>query len=130
LAVLLLSVAFALALSVKKAKNDGKKIWTPVTKKLLINLLIPLITGGVFTLVLLVQNNIQLIIPGFLIFYGLGLVNAGKFTFSEIFYLGLLQIITGLFAAFFPTGGLLFWTFGFGLLHIVYGLAMHRKYGK
>jgi hypothetical protein len=88
--VLVLSVLFALYFSFKKAKRDGKNFWTPVSKRLLINLLIPLTTGGVFIIVLLFQNHIQLIVPGFLIFYGLALVNAGKFTYGEIFYLGLL----------------------------------------
>ncbi len=78
--------------------------------------------------VLLLQNQIQLIVPCFLIFYGLALVNAGKFTFGEIFYLGILEIITGLVSAFVPGWGLVFWIFGFGILHIIYGLAMYRKY--
>jgi hypothetical protein len=65
-----------------------------------------------------------------LIFYGLGLVNAEKFTFNEIFYLGLLEITTGLLSAIFPVYGIIFWCFGFGLLHIVYGLAMYRKYER
>jgi hypothetical protein len=76
----------------------------------------------------MLQNNIQLIVPCFLIFYGLALVNAGKFTFGEIFYLGILQIVTGLVSAFVPGWGLIFWIFGFGVLHIIYGLAMYRKY--
>lgn len=126
--VLVLSVLFALWFSIKKAKRDGKNFRTPVSKRLLINLLIPLVTGGIFTIVLLLQNNIQLIVPCFLIFYGLALVNAGKFTLGEIFYLGILEIITGLVSAFIPGWGLLFWIFGFGVLHIIYGLAMYRKY--
>jgi hypothetical protein len=126
--VLVLSVLFALYFSIKKAKRDGKNLWTPISKRLLINLLIPLVTGGIFILVLLFQNNIGLIVPGFLIFYGLALVNAGKFTFGEIFYLGILEIITGLVSAFVPDWGLMFWIFGFGILHIIYGLAMYRKY--
>jgi membrane-associated HD superfamily phosphohydrolase len=126
--VLLLSVLFALYFSTKKAKRDRKNFWTPVSKRLLINLLIPLVTGGVFIIVLLFQSNIQLIVPCFLIFYGLALVNAGKFTFSEIFYLGILEIITGLVSAFVPGWGLIFWIIGFGVLHIIYGLAMYRKY--
>lgn len=126
--VLLLSVLFALWFSIKKAKSDRKNFWTPISKRLLINLLIPLATGGVFIIVLLLQNNIQLIVPGFLIFYGLALVNAGKFTFGEIFYLGILEIITGLISAFVPGWGMIFWIFGFGILHIIYGLAMYRKY--
>lgn len=126
--VLVLSVLLALYFSIKKAKRNRKNFWTPVSKRLLINLLIPLVTGGVFIIVLLFQNNIQLIVPCFLIFYGLALVNAGKFTFSEIFYLGTLEIITGLVSAFIPNWSLIFWIFGFGLLHIIYGLAMYRKY--
>jgi hypothetical protein len=126
--VLVLSVMFALYFSIKKAKRDGVNFWTPISKRLLINLLIPLVTGGVFVIVLLIHNQIQLIVPGFLIFYGLSLVNAGKFTFGEIFYLGLLEIVTGLASAFVTGWGLIFWTFGFGVLHIIYGLAMYRKY--
>ncbi|MBW6501419.1 MAG: hypothetical protein K0B05_08505 [Bacteroidales bacterium] len=128
-AVLVFSVLVALWLSLRKAGKDGKSFWTPVSKRLLINLLIPLSAGGVFIIALLLQNHLQLIVPCFLIFYGLALVNAGKFTFGEIFYLGLLEIITGLASAFVPGWGLIFWIFGFGVLHIVYGVAMYRRYG-
>lgn len=126
--VLLLSVLFSFYFSIKKAKRDGKNFWTPVSKRLLINLMIPLATGGIFTIELLIQNQIQLLVPCFLIFYGLALVSAGKFTIGEVFYLGLLEIITGLVSAFIPGWGLIFWIFGFGILHIIYGLAMYRKY--
>ena len=126
--VLVLSVLFALYFSLKKARHDGRIFWTPVSRRLLINLLIPLATGGVFIIVLLFQNHIQLIVPGLLIFYGLALVNAGKFTYGEIFYLGILEIIIGLVSAFFPGWGLIFWILGFGMLHIIYGLVMYRKY--
>lgn len=128
-AVLFFSVLSSFYFSYKKAKRAGKRFWTPASKKMLINLLIPLTTGGLFILVFLVQNNIQLIIPGFLIFYGLGLINAGKFTYDEIFYLGLLEIITGLISSVFPEFGIFFWIFGFGFLHIIYGVFMYRKYG-
>jgi len=126
--VLVISVLFSLYFSIKKAKRDGKNFWSPVSRRLLINLFIPLATGGIFIIVLILQNHIQLIVPCFLIFYGLALVNAGKFTFGEIFYLGLLEIITGLASAFVPGWGLIFWIFGFGILHIAYGVAMYRKY--
>ena len=126
--VLLLSMFLAFWFSIRKAKKEGKIFMTPISKRLLINLLIPLATGGVFAIVLLIQNQVGLIVPSFLIFYGLSLVNAGKFTFGEIFYLGILEIITGLAAAFFPGWGLIFWIFGFGILHIIYGLVMYRKY--
>ena len=126
--VLILSVVFSLYFSYKKTRGAGKNFWTPVSKRLLINLLIPLTTGGIFIIVLLVQNHIGLIVPGFLIFYGLALVNAGKFTYNEVFYLGILEITIGLVAAFLPDLGLVFWILGFGILHIIYGLLMYRKY--
>lgn len=126
--VLALSILSSVCFSLNKAKREGKNFWTPVSKRLFMNFLIPLVTGGIFTIILLVQDNIQLIVPGFLIFYGLALVNAGKFTYGEIFYLGILEIITGLVSAFFPASGLLFWIFGFGFLHIIYGVVMYRKY--
>jgi len=126
--VLSLAILSALSLSLRKAKRAGKNFWTPVSKRLLINLLIPLITGGIFIIILLFQNHIRLIVPGMLIFYGLALVSAGKFTYNEIFYLGILEIITGLISSIFPDQSLLFWIFGFGILHIIYGLVMYRKY--
>jgi hypothetical protein len=128
LAVLFLSVASALWFSARKAKKAGKTLWTPVSRRLLVNFMIPLATGGIFVIILLIQNHIQLIVPGLLVFYGLALLNAGKFTYGEIFYLGLLEIITGLVSMIFPSLGIFFWVFGFGILHIIYGLFMYRKY--
>lgn len=126
--VLVISVLLTLYFSVRKAKKEGKNFMTPISKRLLINFFIPLATGGIFVFILMIHNNIQLIVPCFLIFYGLALVNAGKFTFGEVFYLGILEIIIGLVSAFIPGWGLIFWILGFGILHIIYGLAMYRKY--
>lgn len=126
--VLVISGVLAFYFSMRKAKKEGKNFWTPVSKRLLVNLFIPLVTGGALAIILMFQNHIQLIVPCFLIFYGLGLVNAGKFTYNEIFYLGLLEIATGLFAALLPDLSLIFWIFGFGILHIIYGVLMYRKY--
>lgn len=126
--VLLLAVIFSVYFSFKKARREGKIIWSPVSKRLLISLLVPLASGGIFAIILLAQNLIQLIVPVLLIFYGCALVNAGKFTYNEIFYLGILEIITGLGSCLFPGLGLIFWIFGFGILHLIYGFFMYRKY--
>jgi len=127
-AVLILSAASLFYFSGRKAKKAGMNFWTPVSKRLLVNFSIPLATGGAFVLILLIQNHVQLIAPGMLIFYGLALLNAGKFTYGEIFYLGVLEVVVGLIAALAPSFGLYFWTFGFGILHVVYGILMYRKY--
>lgn len=126
--VLIFSLSAAFYFSSHKAKVAGKHFWTPVSKRLFLNLFIPLAAGGLFALILIARSNYELLIPVLLVFYGLGLVNAGKFTFSELFYLGLLEILTGLIAAIFPEQGILLWILGFGLLHILYGLFMYRKY--
>ena len=128
LAVLLLALGAALYLSYKKSRRQGLRIWTPISKRLLLNFLVPLAAGGFFICILYSQNQWQLIVPSMLIFYGLALVNAGKFTYSEVFYLGLAEIITGFISALFPEFTILLWCFGFGVLHIGYGLFMYRKY--
>jgi hypothetical protein len=128
LIVLGLAVGISLYFSYRKSVKKGIKIWTPVSRRMLINFFVPLATGGIFIIILYLQDFWQFVIPSMLIFYGLALVNAGKFTYSEVFYLGLIEITTGLLAALFSGYGIFFWAFGFGLLHIIYGLIMYRKY--
>ncbi len=128
--VLAAAVVVAYLLSYRKAGLKGLRMWTPVSKRLLVNMLVPLTTGVILIIIFFLQNYFHLIIPSMLIFYGLALVNAGKFTYNEVFYLGLFEIITGLASAIMPQYGLIFWLFGFGLLHISYGLLLYRKYEK
>jgi hypothetical protein len=128
LVVLILSLTGSFYFSIRTARSKGQKMWTPVSRRLLLNLFIPLISGGFFILILYIGDQWQLIVPTMLIFYGLSLVSAGKFTYSEVFYLGLAELITGFLGAFFQESFILFWILGFGFLHIVYGLIMYRKY--
>ncbi|MCU0408697.1 MAG: hypothetical protein MUD02_07090 [Bacteroidales bacterium] len=127
-AVLLLSLVAAVFFSFRKGKREGKSLWTPVSKRLYTSLLIPLASGALFAGLLVFSKDFEFVIPSLLVFYGLALVNAGKFTYNEIFYLGLLEIVTGLLAALAPAYGIIFWITGFGVLHVVYGLLMFRKY--
>jgi hypothetical protein len=126
--VLFFALAGAFYFSLRKACLKGQKIWTPVSKRLLLNLCIPLIAGAFFILVLYSAAQWLLIVPAMLIFYGLALISAGKFTYNEVFYLGLAELLTGFLSAIFQEFTILFWIFGFGFLHIAYGLFMYRKY--
>ncbi len=128
--ILVLAIGTAIILSLKKSKKDGEKLWNPATRRLVINMAIPLFTGGLFLLILISKGMFGFMTSASLIFYGLALVNASKFTFEEIKSLGLVQIVLGLFAAYYTGYGLLFWALGFGLMHIVYGIVMHLKYEK
>jgi hypothetical protein len=128
LLVLFFALAGALYFSFRKARQKGQKIWTPVSKRLLLNLCIPLIAGAFFILILYSAEQWLLIVPAMLIFYGLALISAGKFTYNEVFYLGLAELLTGFLSGFIQDFTLLFWIIGFGFLHIAYGIFMYRKY--
>ena len=127
---LVLSIGSGIFFTTKKARKENQKLWDLQTRRLLINLSIPLVTGGLLCLMLIFEGLIGLIAPLTLIFYGLALVNASKYTLSEIRSLGLIEILTGLLAILFIGYGLWFWAFGFGVLHIIYGIVMQRKYGS
>ncbi|MDH5368192.1 MAG: hypothetical protein OEW67_14490 [Cyclobacteriaceae bacterium] len=128
--VLILALGSAIGLSYRKAKKNGLPIWDNTAKLLFVNLFIPLISGGIFIVIMFSKGAIGLVAPSTLLFYGLALVNASKYTFNDIRYLGIAEIALGLMSAYFIGYGLLFWAIGFGVLHIIYGLWMYFKYEK
>jgi hypothetical protein len=128
--VLILSVSVSSILSIRKAKKEGVRIWDKTAKRLFLNMMIPLVAGGLFCLILIFHGYVGLVAPAMLVFYGMALINASKYTFEDIRFLGLLEIILGLVAAVLIGYGLLFWAIGFGVLHIVYGILMYFKYEK
>ena len=130
LVVLFLAIGTAVFLSYKKSEKRGERIWNSAARRLLVNMFVPLVAGGVFILILFFKDLIALVTPSMLVFYGLALWNAGKFTYEEVKSLGIIQIILGLFASYFTEYGLLLWALGFGIVHIVYGIYMHLKYER
>lgn len=130
LCVLTASLIFGSLLTMRKAKRQGLAVWDSTAKRLLINLLIPLAGGGIFCLILLYHGLLGLVAPATLLFYGLALINASKYTLHDIRALGICQIILGLISSVYIGYGLIFWAFGFGILHIVYGTVMYYKYEK
>lgn len=126
--VLILAMITGFIFSFKKAKKAGKPFWTRTAKKMFMQMSIPLIAGGFFILAMIINNSTSFIASSMLIFYGLSLVGAGKYTFGEVHYLGITEIITGIISLFFLDYGLWFWIVGFGFLHIFYGTAMWVKY--
>ena len=128
LVVLVFSLASAVFFTVRKSKRKELPIWTTSTKLLIINFSIPLVTGGIFCLGLLFHHYYAFLAPSTLIFYGLSLINASKYTYSDIRYLGICEVILGLLSSFLLGYGLVFWALGFGVLHIIYGLILYKKY--
>lgn len=130
LLVLMISLLGAGLMTIKKARQEGQSVWDASAKRLVYNLSIPLGIGGFYCLTLLYHGHMAWIAPATLIFYGLALINASKYTLDHIRYLGLVQVLIGLVAGFFLDYGLLFWALGFGMVHIVYGIIMYFKYER
>jgi hypothetical protein len=126
--VLILSVTTGIVLSSRQAKKEGQPFWNPVSKRLFVHMTLPLITGGIFILILLSNGDFHLVAPACLLFYGLSLVAGSHYTFSDVKWLGVCEIVLGLLCALMPGYGLLFWALGFGVLHLLYGSIMHFKY--
>jgi len=124
------AVAGGIYFTTRKARSKGQRIWDPLTRRLLVSLTIPLASGGLFCLALLLQGQAGLVAPAMLLFYGLALINAGKYTLNDVHYLGLGEIVLGLTGAFVPGFGLELWALGFGVLHVLYGILMYFKYER
>jgi len=129
-AVVTLSIITGIYLSWRKAKQQNESFWNSASKRLLINFLIPLATGGFFVLFLIEKDIYAFVAPLTLVFYGLALVNASKYTLGYIRYFGITMILIGLASVWFLGYGLFFWALGFGVCHIIYGSLMHFKYDR
>ncbi|UPK70101.1 hypothetical protein [Chitinophaga filiformis] len=114
----------------RRARKNNVPIWDATSRKVLFNALIPMLAGGAFIAGLIYNRLDVLVAPSCLIFYGMALLNASKYTFSDIRYLGIAEIGLGILNVFFLRRGLYFWAIGFGVLHILYGIIMWWKYER
>lgn len=139
LVVFILSISSSIYFTTRNARKKNLPLWDETTFRTIINLLVPLVVGGIFCLILIYHSiNGQsisfkmfgLVAPSTLLFYGLALYNASKYTLDEVRYLGISEIILGLLGCIFIGSGLLFWVLGFGVLHIIYGFMMWWKYER
>lgn len=126
----ILSVGTAIFLTTKKAKKNKEKIWDATTRRLLFNFLVPIVAGGIYVIIVLSQGRYGQSGALMLLFYGISLFNASKYTLGYVKYLGLTEIFLGLISAIFPGYGFWFWVVGFGIMHILYGTLMYYKYDK
>lgn len=130
IAILVVAVGAGIFFTTRNARKKGQSIWDAQVRRLLGNLMLPLGVGALFCAILLYHKIIFMIAPATLIFYGLALINASKYTLNDIRYLGIAEVVLGLVGAFFLGYGLLSWVIGFGVLHILYGGWMYMKYER
>lgn len=120
----------AITLTYFKSSKQGVGFWGPSARRLIWNTLMPMIAGGFLLWRMIEMQQYELVPAASLIFYGLALVNGSKYTLGEVRYLGYAELLTGTIALWFPASALYFWAFGFGILHIIYGVAMWWKYER
>lgn len=127
---LVLAISTGLIMAARKAKKKQQKIFDKSALLLVLHFLIPLVVGGAICLIFLWRGYLNFLSGFTLIFYGLALVSASKYTYKEVLLLGLTEILLGLITIMIPGYGLIFWVIGFGLMHILYGAIMHFKYER
>lgn len=131
-AVVVLAVALlgAFWFTWRRSKRMGQGLWDGSAQRLMWNLSIPLVAGGIVCLALMYHGLPGLVAPATLVFYGLALFNASKYTLDEIRWLALSELALGVVATFWIGAGLMFWALGFGVLHIVYGGLMWVRHER
>jgi len=131
-ALLTFGAALASALFFTQLRSLKTKVplWGAASRRLLLATAIPMLVGAIFLINLMHAGVYTLLAPGCLLFYGLALLNASKYTMIEIRWLGYAILLTGLVSLSYPGKGLQFWAFGFGILHIAYGIMMWWRHEK
>lgn len=122
------SVLTGMLLARNKAQRTGQPVWNISARKFLQALVLPLLSGGFLAWYCQSAGLYSLLVPVFLLFYGLGLYSAGTYTFKEIKVIGVLEVVLGVVALWVPEYGLAFFALGFGVLHIIYGMIIKSKY--
>ena len=122
--------SFAFLFTWLRSRKTGVAVWGFTARKVIINVAVPMIIGGMFILRLLQPGSFGLVVPAALLFYGLALINGSKFTVSEVRYLGYSELILGIISLWVIGYPLHFWAAGFGVLHILYGIIMWNRYER
>jgi hypothetical protein len=130
LVTFVVAAALAFFFTYLRSRKTGVAIWGYTARKLMLNVAVPMLVGGLLIWRMMQFHFYGLIAPACLLFYGLALVNASKFTVPEIRYLGYLQLLLGILNLWMLPYGLYFWAAGFGILHILYGILMWNKYER
>lgn len=128
LLILFISLLTAIFFTRRKARSNNEKVWSASSRRFLVHVGLPLAAGGIMMLIFLKQGEVDLIIPSSLVFYGLAQCNASVYTYREVRWLGILEIILGLIALGWNELAIELWIIGFGVLHVVYGSFIYIRY--
>jgi hypothetical protein len=126
----LLAIAIGAAGIWQKARQAGMPLLSGPARKFTSSFLPPLLVGALLTMVFYRSGSIQPIGGMWLLLYGTAIVAGGAFSVRVVPVMGFCFLLLGTVALFLPLG----WVnaslgAGFGILHIVFGAVIARRYG-
>ena len=114
----------------QKTKLSKTSLFSTPARKLLMNALPPMLCGVFITLGLWRFGHFEVMIPVWIISYGAAVVCGGAFSVKAVPLMGWCFMALGAIAFFLPQGfGDLMMGLSFGVLHIVFGFIIGRKFG-
>lgn len=114
----------------QKTKLSKTSILSTPAKKLLMNSLPPTLCGVFITLGLWRLGHFEAMIPVWILCYGAAVVCGGAFSVKPVPLMGWLFIALGAVSVFLPANfGNIMMALSFGVLHLVFGFIIGRKFG-
>jgi len=133
LAVLFVSLLLGLYFTRRNALKKGEKLGNRLFRRVLLFWSIPMMAGGLILLPYFSGSG-PILFPSAialtLVFYGLALVSASRFSLNELFWLGLVNTALGLLAFYFWQYSLILWALGFGVMNILFGMVVFSRYER
>ena len=134
LAVWLVEAFLALAIGLlamwQKSKIAGESLLSAPARKFALGFLPPIIVGTIIVLGLWKNGHYYVMAPVCILTYGAAVVCGGSFSVRAVPIMGWCFIVVGAVAFALPTNyGNLMMGVAFGLVHIVFGAVIARKYG-
>ncbi|MDQ3372739.1 MAG: hypothetical protein M3521_02480 [Acidobacteriota bacterium] len=125
-------LAFAIGLFAmwQKSKISETPLNSAPARKFVLSFLPPLICAVILTFGLWRFSFFEAIIPSWLLLYGAAVITGGSFSVRVVPVMGWCFIVLGTIAFAVPTSfGNLLMGLGFGVLHIIFGAIIARRFG-
>jgi hypothetical protein len=125
-----LAFAIGVAAIVRKSRRSGMPLFGGVSRRFYLGLGAPLAVGVLLTGALTARGAVDLLPGVWLLLYGAAILSAGVASVPLVPTLGYCFMAVGACALFLPAAwGDGFMAFGFGVLQIVFGVAIGRRHG-
>jgi hypothetical protein len=125
-----LALVIGSAFILRKTRQGDRSVFAAPGRQFFLSFSPPVAAGGLLSWVLY-QQGAWAVLPGtWLLLYGAGVVTAGAFSVRVVPIMGLCFMLLGGAALACPSSwGNWFLAGGFGVIHIVFGLIIARRYG-